>query len=93
VKREGRQGVGSPHSTGEVGELDPPGPDGGKGETEQGIVGGKRGDTPRSGATYTQLRRVAVMGSEVPALTSGCPNRASPDLWEPRAGQPPGPPG
>ena len=43
VRRDGRRGVGVPHSTCEVGELSPAGPDGGKGALADGTVGGKRG--------------------------------------------------
>ena len=72
VKREGRREVGTPHSTEESGELFPAGPGGGKGESEQGAVGGKRRDIPRSVDTYTKLRRVAELARKMPgkALTS-----------------------
>lgn len=72
VKREGRREVGAPHSTEETGELFPAGPGGGKGEPEQGTVGRKREDMPRSDIACTQLRRVAELARRMPgtALTS-----------------------
>jgi len=42
VKWDGNQGVGTSHSTDEFGELPPAGPEGGKGTSVYGIVGGTR---------------------------------------------------
>jgi hypothetical protein len=77
VRREGRWEVGTPHSTVEPGRLGPRAPWGGKGASEQGIVGGKHGQCIETGncvdATTTNSRvgeAVTADGVHLPGLRS-----------------------
>ena len=68
MKRDGRQGVGAPHSTEEAGEPSRAGPGGGKGALVQGAVGGKHVGTPRPDDVSTRLQRVAGLAKEAPGM-------------------------
>ena len=74
-RREGPQGVGTPHSTGETGEPAPREPRGGKEASGQGIVGGKHdGDTVLHSRVHkTPTNSGAGPARRIPAPTSRMP--------------------
>ena len=68
MRQEEQQGVGVPHNTGEVGELSPTEPDGGKGALAQGVVEGRHVGTPRPEDVSTRLQRVTELAKLAPDM-------------------------
>jgi len=68
VNREGRQGVGVPHCTKEVGEPTPGDPAEGKGHLGMELLEGKMRETSGSQSVSTKLQRIAELARQAPKM-------------------------
>jgi len=68
ARRDGRQGVGAPHSTVEAGEQVPPGPWGGKGVPVTDLLGGNMASAQELSPVSTKQQQIAELAKRNPKL-------------------------
>ena len=68
ARRDGRRGIGAPHSTGEAGESGQRDPVEGRGRRQLDPLEGQMANTPRLGPVSTKRQRIAELASHAPEM-------------------------